>query len=279
MVTQRTITAYGQHMPSVFLPSSPLAGERSVTIAYRQAGHGPALVFLHGGWGYDVYPIDVGAFDGHTVIIPWRSGYGGSSPLDAFPADFHSRAVQETLLVLDALGIERAVWWGHSDGAVIAAMAAIEAPHRVRAVVLEALHFFAAKPRSRGFFQGMATDPGSFSARIQRTLAAEHGDDRWRTVLHQDGQAWLDLARDAATPDADLYRGRLPQVQVPTLVVHGGRDPRSEPGELETILAALPHSRCSFHADAGHCPHSESSREEVTGAVNEFLASLQSSRG
>jgi pimeloyl-ACP methyl ester carboxylesterase len=266
-------------MPSLFLPSSPLAGERSVTIAYRQEGHGPALVFLHGGWGYDVYPIDVEAFDGRTVVIPWRSGYGSSSPVEAFHSDFHSRAVQETVLVLDALGIERAVWWGHSDGAVIAAMAAIEAPHRVQAVVLEALHYVAAKPRSRGFFQRMATDPDSFGERIRRTLAAEHGDDRWRTVLHHDGQAWLDLARDAATPEADLYRGRLPQVRVPTLVVHGGRDPRSEPGELDAVLAALPHARYSFHAEAGHCPHSESSREDVTIAVNEFLASLEPSPG
>jgi pimeloyl-ACP methyl ester carboxylesterase len=266
-------------MPSLLLPSSPLAGKRSVTIAYRQEGHGPALVFLHGGWGYDVYPIDVEAFDRHTVIIPWRSGYGRSSPVDAFPSDFHSRAVQETLLVLDALGIARAVWWGHSDGAVIAAIAAIEAPHRVQAVVLEALHYFADKPRSRTFFQRMATEPESFSERIRRTLAAEHGDDRWRTVLHLDGQAWLDLAHDAATPDADLYRGRLPQVRVQTLIVHGGMDPRSEPGEREAIVAALPQARCSFHADAGHCPHAESSREAVTSAINEFLGSLGTSAG
>jgi len=261
-------------VPSLFLPSSPLAGERSVTIDYRREGHGPALVFLHGGWGYDVYPINAEAFASRTVIIPWRSGYGHSSPVDAFPAEFHSRAVLETLLVLDALDIEQAVWWGHSDGAVIAAMAALRAPHRVQGVVLEALHYFAAKPRSRHFFQDMATDPDSFGDRIRRTLAAEHGDDRWRTVLHLDGQAWLDLARDAATPDADLYQGRLPQVRVPTLVVHGGRDPRSEPVELDAIVAALPQAQLSFHADAGHCPHSESSRGAVTGAVNDFLDTL-----
>jgi pimeloyl-ACP methyl ester carboxylesterase len=266
-------------MPSLLLPSSPLAGERSVTIDYRREGLGPALVFLHGGWGYDVYPIDVEAFDSRTVIIPWRSGYGRSSPVEVLPSDFHSSAVQETLLVLDALEIERAVWWGHSDGAVIAAMAAIQAPHRVRAVVLEALHYFAGKPRSRQFFQRMATDPESFGERTRRTLAAEHGDERWRTVLHLDGQAWLDLARAAATPDADLYQGRLRQVRVPTLVVHGGLDPRSEPGELAAIMAALPQARYSFHADAGHCPHSESSQGAVTSAVNEFLLSLEAAPG
>ena len=36
--------------------------------------------------------------------------------------------------MLDQLGIEKAVWWGHSDGAVIGALAAIIAPQPVDAV-------------------------------------------------------------------------------------------------------------------------------------------------
>jgi pimeloyl-ACP methyl ester carboxylesterase len=44
------------------------------------------------------------------------------------PLDFHRRAAAETILFLDALGIERAVLWGHSDGAVISAMTGLAAP-------------------------------------------------------------------------------------------------------------------------------------------------------
>ena len=263
-------------MPSVVIPSSPLAGGRQVTIGYRQEGHGPTLVFLHGGWGYGAYPIDVGAFTAsHTVVIPDRSGYGRSSELDAFPPDFHHCAALETLAVLDSLDIEDAVWWGHSDGAVIAAMAALHAPERVRAVVLEALHYAAVKPRSRSFFQRMATDTDSFGDSICHTLAAEHGEVRWRRVLQLDGQAWLDIARCATTRDADLYDGRLHELRVPTLIVHGGADPRSEAGELEAILEAVPTARLSFHVAAGHSPHSESSGQDVTSAVTAFLASLR----
>ncbi len=164
-------------MPSQVLGSSPLAGGKSVTISYRREGKGPALVFLHGGWGYDIYPIDTATLSAaHTLVVPSRSGYGRSSSLDLFPPDFHYCGVIETLAVLDALGIERAVWWGHSDGAVIAAMAAIHAPERVDAVILEALHYYAAKPGSRSFFQRMAFEPETFSEGIRNTLAAEHGD-------------------------------------------------------------------------------------------------------
>jgi pimeloyl-ACP methyl ester carboxylesterase len=262
-------------MPSLVLASSPLAGGKSVTISCRQVGHGPALVFLHGGWGYDIYPIDTAALGStHTLVVPSRSGYGRSSPLDAFPSDFHYCAVIETLAVLDLLGVERAVWWGHSDGAVIAAMAAIHAPLRVDAVILEAPHYFAAKPRSRAFFQRMAFEPETFSDGIRRTLAAEHGEDRWCDTVRHDGEAWLDLARRAATPETDLYAGRLHEISRPALVIHGGRDPRTEPGELETILGELPDAQLSFHADAGHCPHAESPAKAVTDAVVDFLGSL-----
>lgn len=267
-------------MPSVVLESSPLAGGRPVTISYRREGQGPALVFLHGGWGYDIYPIDIATLrSACTLVIPSRSGYGRSSSLDAFPPDFHYGAVVETLALLDRLDIEQAVWWGHSDGAVIAAMAAIHAPLRVSAVILEALHYFAAKPASRAFFQRMAFEPETFNDAIRRTLAAEHGEGRWCDTVRHDGQAWLDLARGAATSESDLYAGRLHEISRPVLVVHGGRDPRTEPGELETVLAALPDAQLSFHADAGHCPHAESSREAVTRAVVEFLGSLSGQVG
>jgi pimeloyl-ACP methyl ester carboxylesterase len=80
-------------MTSVVLSSSPLAGGKPVTITYRREGQGPSLVFSHGGWGYDIYPIDTAALSSaHTVVIPSRSGYGGSSSLGAFPADFHQCA-------------------------------------------------------------------------------------------------------------------------------------------------------------------------------------------
>jgi pimeloyl-ACP methyl ester carboxylesterase len=262
-------------MPSVELGSSPLAGGQPTTISYRRAGQGPTLLFLHGGWGYGVYPIDVDAFTPtHEVLVPYRSGYGRSSRLSTFPAEFHHRAAAETLALLDVLGIDDAVWWGHSDGAVIAAMAAIHAPHKVRAVVFEALHLSAVKPQSRTFFQRMASEPDSFNDSLRATLAAEHGERRWRHLLHLDGQAWLDLASGAGDPPRDLYDGRLGEIRAPVLVVHGSEDPRTEPDELASILAALPRAKLSWHAGAGHSPHSESSQQAVTGAVVDFLEGL-----
>jgi len=259
-------------VPSVSLACSPLAGGAPASVSYREAGSGAALIFLHGGWGYEIYPLELAGLAGFRVIIPDRSGYGRSTPVEELPPDFHRRAMWETVGVLDALGIERAVWWGHSDGAVIAAWAGIEVPHRTSAVVLESLHFTAVKPRSRAFFEQMATDPDAFGPRIGARLAAEHGADRWRDILRLDGHAWLDLA---ASAEVDLFGGRLSAVAAPAMVIHGGQDPRTEPGELAAIMAALPGARLSYHAGGRHSPHSESAvAEAVLADVADFVTAV-----
>jgi len=261
-------------MPSVQLGAA--AGD--ARIAYDDhGGDGPAVVFLHGGWGADLYPVRVqaDALKGRArLVAPTRSGYGASTPLAELAPGFHRRAAAETLAVLDALGIERAVLWGHSDGAVIAVHAGLTAPDRVAGIVLEALHLYGDKPGSHRFFADTAEDPGWVGERAGAILAAEHGADRWRGVLQMNARAWLDLAERLPRP-ADLYGGRLGELEPPVLVVHGREDPRTEPGELDAICAALPGARQLLPAAGGHSPHSERAvADEVTAALAEFVADV-----
>ena len=102
--------------------------------------------------------------------------------LDAQRVDFHQRAADETVAVMDALGIERALLWGHSDGAVIALRLAMTAPARVRGVIAEATHFWRRKPRSRPFFEIMRDAPETLGEQVVATLRREHGD-RWRALI------------------------------------------------------------------------------------------------
>jgi pimeloyl-ACP methyl ester carboxylesterase len=261
-------------VPTVGLESSPLAGGPA-TIAYRSMGAGNIpLVFLHGGWGYEVYPFDTQAQilgDRFRVLIPDRSGHGGSTPLEVLPRDFHQRGAEETAAFLDSLGIGTAVWWGHSDGAVMAAVAAIEMPERVTAVILEALHLRRRKPASREFFEQMAFAPDSFGTRVTSILERDHGAE-WRRVLRSDGQAWLDLADSSASPEDDVFAGRLSSIRAPVLLVHGGRDPRSEPGEFAAVCSHLPDATIAYLPEAGHSPHSDpATADEVAQAAARFL--------
>ena len=267
------------HLPFVTIEESPLAPDISpVEIHYREAGSGSPLVFLHGGWGYEIYPFDrqIDAFGNHfRILVPDRTGYGRSLRLDHVPTDFHARAAVETMRLLDALHVDRAVLWGHSDGAVIAAKVGLAAPDRISGLILEAFHFYRAKPGSREFFEVMADDPGLLGERVASTLAGEHGEDYWRKLIVINGYAWLGIADEATHARHDLYDGKLSQLRVPTLFIHGSRDPRTEPGELDAVRAQVPTARIEIIEGGGHSPHSESaSVAESNRVASEFLSSL-----
>jgi pimeloyl-ACP methyl ester carboxylesterase len=249
-------------MADVLLDSSPLAPGRSpVRIHYRDAGDGPALVILHGGWGYDAYPFDrqiAALASRHRIVIPDRTGYGRSEPIDTLATDFHQSAAAETLAVIEALHLERPILWGHSDGAIIALLIGLQTPARIAGAIVEATHYFRHKPASRPFFEAIAAKPRA-------------------PFLDVHSRTWIRIA-DESTPADDFYGGRLSEFCVPVLLVHGGRDPRTEPGELEALSAALrsKSSRMLVLADGGHSPHSEPATAAlVTDAAVRFVDELR----
>jgi len=250
----------------VELPVSPLApGVSPVRIAVRECGAGPALVFLHGGWGYDVYPFDrqiAELSSRYHILIPDRSGYGGSTAIETLPTDFHQRAAGETLAVFDALGPHRPAWWPHRDGAIIALLVGLAAPDRIAGAVVEAAHYFKRKPRSRAFFEGVRAAPRS-------------------SIVEMHARTWLEIGDEAASATSDFYGGRLSELRTPVLVVHGALDPRTEPGELDALRDALagtdPRVAPTFLvlADGGHSPHSEAvTADTVTHGAQEFLTAV-----
>jgi pimeloyl-ACP methyl ester carboxylesterase len=268
-------------VPFASLQSSPLVpGVSPVDIYYRDEGEGLPLILLHGGWGYSLNPFNrqlEKLRGGFRVICADRSGYGRSARLvNGLPTDFHYRAAAETLSFLDSLGIERAFFWGHSDGAVIAAIIGFIAPERVRALILEASHYYRMKPTSREFFVTLAYRPEALAPELSERFVLEFGQEDWRKLITTHAKAWLQLAVESS-PEADLYndlyRGRLHEITAPTLFIHGKLDPRTEPGELDAVAAQLPHAEMRILDNAAHSPHSETASAGLaTQIAAEFLA-------
>ena len=265
-------------MPTLELRESPHApGVKPVAIHYREHGGGQPLVFLHGGWGYGVYPFDaqIAALkEQYRILIPDRSGYGKSSSVTREMAlNFHEQAAAETLAFLDAVGIEKAVLWGHSDGAVIAAKIGLTAPERCEGLILEAFHLLRKKPGSRAFFERFAASPEDLGEDTKKLLTADHSED-WPRVLRRNCGVWFRIADAVKRPDEDLYGGRLGELRVPTMFLHGRLDPRTEPGEIERVQREVPQARVRFVENGKHSPHSESaSAEECSRLAEEFLKS------
>jgi pimeloyl-ACP methyl ester carboxylesterase len=264
-------------VPTIELPKSLHAPDLSpVAIHYREFGRGKPLVFLHGGWGYGVYPFDqqIAALQNEfRILIPDRTGYGCSTRVPGeMPLDFHRRASAETIAFLDALGIERAVLWGHSDGAVISAMTGLAAPERCERLILEAFHFLRRKPGSRTFFERFAAHPEDLGEETKNLLARDHGEMQWPTVLRRNCTAWFRIADQVQRPEEDLYDGQLGKLAVSTLFLHGSLDPRTEPGEMELVRAAAPGATIKFVSNGKHSPHSEEAAfEECNTIAGEFL--------
>lgn len=265
-------------MSFVKLSASPHAEDVSpVEIYYREHGSGEPVVFLHGGWGYGAYPIDRqidSLQDSVRFIVPDRTGHGRSTPFQGeLPIDFHRRAAEETLLVLDSLKLDRVTFWGHSDGAVIAAIIGLRAPQRCRRLILEALHLYKDKPSSRSvFFEKFANHPEEVSDRMRRRLINDHGEKHWRNVVQRNCKVWLELSEQSKSPKDDLYEGRLGELKVPTTFMHGRGDPRTEPGEIERAHDLVKGSELIFIEEGRHSPHSErASWEECSEIMRRLI--------
>jgi pimeloyl-ACP methyl ester carboxylesterase len=264
-------------VPFIDLVSSPLApGVSPVRIHYRDVGAGRPILFLHGGWGYELYPFDrqAAAFSpAHRIVIPDRSGYGKSIHIDALPADFHQRAVEETRLLLEAIGLNRPIVWGHSDGAIIALLLALAAPERIAGAIVEATHFYKQKPQSREFFESVAANPEVLGESTTLVLARDHGPD-WAQLITRHSRTWRQIAVTAASASEDFYGGRLSDIAVPVLMIHGARDPRTEPGEIDALQHALGAAGAVvILREGGHSPHSaRTTADEVTQVAQKFIA-------
>ena len=113
-----------------------------LNIGYAEAGpaNGPAVILLHG-WPYDIYSfVDVTpllASEGYRVIVPFVRGYGTTRFLssDTFRNGQPSAVAADTVALMDALKIEKAILAGFDWGARSANIVAALWPERCKAMV------------------------------------------------------------------------------------------------------------------------------------------------
>jgi pimeloyl-ACP methyl ester carboxylesterase len=243
-----------------------------VTLHYIEHGAGEPLLLIHGGWGLAVNGFEYQAralADEFRLIIPDRRGYGQSTRVyGGFDADFHWQHADDLQRFLDARQIERVSVWGHSDGAVIAAIMAVLAPPRIRALVFEGGHLYCRKPEADYPMAEFALDPTLIPKAAQVRLAQYHGDDYWPQVIRNWAGGWVALNDRVG----DLYRGRLNEITSPALIIHGAQDEHTFPREIEQLAALIPNARLLIYPDGGHSVHdSRALRETCTQTVREFL--------
>ena len=210
----------------------------AVEIAFLDEGEGEPIVLVHGfasskevnwvrpGWTATLK----GA--GRRVIALDDRGHGGSSKLYE-PADYHiSLMAEDVRALLDHLQIERADVMGYSMGARIGALLAVRHPDRVRSLILGGLGIKLVEGVGLPDSIAEALEAPSLEyvsdpvGRMFRAFAEQTGSDRRALAACIRGSRQL------------LSREEVASIQVPALVVVGGKDPIA--GAPQPLASLLP---------------------------------------
>ena len=241
-------------------------------LEYRMIGpqpsEAPTIVMLHEGLGsaamWGDFPDRLQAATSMGVFVYSRAGYGASTPVTLpRPLDYMSREALDVLpTLLDAIGFQRGVLLGHSDGASIAAIYAGGTPdHRLRGVVLMAPHFIvedvsvASIAEIRNTYE--TTD-------LRAKLARWH--ENVDNAFYGWNDAWLDP--DFRRWDISDY---LAYVRIPVAILQGEAD---QYGTIRQVEIAREECYCPVDVtlvpQSGHSPHREAP-ELTLATVSEFV--------
>jgi len=253
-----------------FLELAPLRLE------YRMIGPrpdaAPTIVMLHEGLGsvglWGAFPEALAAATGAGVFVYSRTNYGRSSPgkLPRTVRFMHEEALEVLPRVLAAIGFERGILLGHSDGASIATIyAGSVQDHRVRGLVLMAPHFFT---EDMGLAQIRSTNEDYQSGNLREKL------ERWHADVDSAYQSWSGpwLAPEFRAWDITETLG---YIRVPILIIQGADD---QYGTLKQIEVAQQECYCPVEAailpGVRHSPHRDApalTRDTAAAFINRLL--------
>ena len=240
-------------------------------IHYVQAGHGEPLVMIHG-WNGSTFSMRYTIPElaqRYRVVAIDLLGYGYS----AQPADGdYSIAGQGELvrLVMDRLGIERAVVLGHSMGGAIAMWLALHYPQRVERLIL--VDSATVQELTRGRNWGVAIRPllPLLAPFLLRKSAVRRG---LRSAVHDGAQVTPEMLeghlrpfhmkghlRVSAKQLSDRRRDKAfdaRQIRPPTLVLWGEHDRWIRPATGEELARLIPNAQLFTVWGAGHLPLEE----------------------
>lgn len=246
------------------------------TLEFRCFGPSPqesaTIVLLHEGLGcaalWKDFPQALTDATGMGVFVYSRAGYGHSDPADLpRPIDYMTREAVDVLPeVLDAIGFQRGVLMGHSDGATIAAIyAGSVSDQRVRATILIAPHFFT---EGMGLSEIEAAKTVFETTDMRQKMALYHKDPDHTFKGWND--AWLN-------PDFKHWDvgDVIDHFRIPTLAIQGRQDQYGTLAQISEIedRAYSPVDTLILE-DCRHSPHIDQ-RGAVLAGVTDFIKRLE----
>ena len=269
-------------MSDFVLPETHYAVNGDISIAYQTMGSGPADIvmvpgfvshveFAHELAGYTAFLRRLSTFA--RVITFDKRGQGLSDRISGAPS--LEQRMDDVRAVMDAVGSQRAVILGFSEGAAMSALFAATYPERVTQLILFG-----------GFSDVSTFRTDEVEKRVERIVKAWGTGEMMKTVIPSQAanpnalSQFAKLERLSASPGAvraiALLNAQinitpiLSTVQVPTLVLHRRTDARV-PIEVGRRLATqIPNARFIEYPEGDHAFWS-GNVDNLLGDIEEFV--------
>ncbi len=255
-------------------------------IYWDEAGEGaPVLLIMGLGWASNMWHRTRPVLSAHYRTIAFDNRGAGRSAVPPGPYSIAALA-SDAAAVLDAAGVTAAHLLGASMGGMIAQEFALQYPQRVRSLTLACT--------APGGPNAVQPDPASIEVLFRTGLAPQ---ERARAIVP--------FIYDSRTPPARIEEDlavlsqfyplpegfyaqlqaimswqaydRLPQIQAPTLVLHGVNDRLVPPGNADLIAGRIPGAQLVKIADAGHIFFTDQPKQ-AHQPVLQFLSAQQVGR-
>jgi len=216
------------------------------------AANRPTLMLLHEGLGsvgmWRHFPEKLAAHTACRVIVWSRAGYGGSEPYPEARTERYMHREGEEMLpaLVAALGIEKPILIGHSDGGSIALIFAGAYPDVPVGVAVMAPHEFVEAVTLAGIREARVAWE---TTDLPKKLARYHHAQTER-VFSDWNDTWLSPAyRDW---NIEAY---LPKIRCPVLAIQGEQDEYATMRQIEVIAENVSGTQLVKLPQCGHSPH------------------------
>lgn len=221
-------------------------------------GQGATTLVAHGGWVGSgelwLQPFEILSRSWRCITYDHR---GTGATIHRGGPITSDLLLDDLFRVLDALRIESCVLAGESSGAMTVLQAALRAPERFSGLVLVDPRYQGG--RSEGAARLLAGCRTDFAATMSAFVDActpepdSAAERSWgkRIVMRSNAEQAVQLME--CVEHLQLEQ-RLPEIRVPTLLIHGTRDVITPLENSKVIAAAIPGAHLVTLEGAGHVP-------------------------